>query len=50
MSYSGLAAGVRPGKEHVFYKDLGDHPEAHKLLDINMLAYFFLSYAERSLR
>lgn len=50
MSYSGLAAGVRPRKEHVFYKDLGDRSEAHKLLDVNMLVYFFLSYAERTLR
>lgn len=50
MSYSGLAAGVRPRKELVFYKDLGDSSEAHKLLDVNVLVYFFLFYAERTLK
>lgn len=50
MSYFGLAAGVRPKKEHVFHKDLEDSSEAHKLLDVNVFVYFFLSYAERTLR
>lgn len=40
MSYSGLAAGERPRKELVFYKDLGDSSEAHKLLDVNVLYIF----------
>lgn len=39
MSYFGLAAGVRPKKEHVFHKDLEDSSEAHKLLDVNVLVY-----------
>lgn len=50
MSYSGLAAGVRPRKELEFYKDLGDSSEAYKLLHVNVVVYFFLSYAERTLR
>lgn len=50
MSYSVLPAGVRLRKEHVFYNDLGDSSDAHKLLDVNVLVYFFLSYAEGTLR